>query len=74
MINKSLLLEAGIGVGIVIVAAVAIFAFSPKKKVAKQETQPNAVVATVEIRKQPMFLMIQQQKRIQLKIQLFQMH
>lgn len=48
MINKSLLLGAGIGVGIVIVAAVAIFAFSPKKKVAKQETQPNAVVATVD--------------------------
>lgn len=48
MINKSLLLGAGIGVGIVVIAAVAIFAFSPKKKVAKQETQPNAVVATVD--------------------------
>ena len=48
MVNKSLLLGAGIGVGIVIVASVAIFAFSPKKKVAKQETQPNAVVATVD--------------------------
>ena len=48
MINKSLLLGAGIGVGIVIVAAVAIFTFSPKKKVAKQETQSNAVVATVD--------------------------
>lgn len=48
MINKSLLLGAGIGVGIVIVAAVAIFAFSPKKKIAKQGTQPNAVVATVD--------------------------
>lgn len=48
MINKSLLLGAGIGVGIVVIAAVAIFAFSPKKKAAKQETQPNAVVATVD--------------------------
>lgn len=48
MINKSLLLGAGIGVGIVVIAAVAIFAFSPKKKVAKQETQQNAVVATVD--------------------------
>lgn len=48
MINKSLLLGAGIGVGIVVIAAVAIFAFSPKKKVAKHETQPNAVVATVD--------------------------
>lgn len=48
MINKSLLLGAGIGVGIVVIAAVAIFAFSPKKKVAKQETQPNALVATVD--------------------------
>lgn len=48
MVNKSLLLGAGIGVGIVIIASVAIFAFSPKKKVAKQETQPNAVVATVD--------------------------
>lgn len=48
MINKSLLLGAGIGVGIVVIAAVAIFTFSPKKKVAKQETQPNAVVATVD--------------------------
>lgn len=48
MINKSLLLGAGIGVGIVVIAAVAIFAFSPKKKVVKQETQPNAVVATVD--------------------------
>ena len=48
MINKSLLLGAGIGVGIVVIAAVAIFAFSPKKKVAKQETQPNAIVATVD--------------------------
>lgn len=48
MINKSLLLGAGIGVGIVVIAAVAIFAFSPKKKVAKQETKPNAVVATVD--------------------------
>lgn len=48
MVNKSLLLGAGIGVGIVIVASVAIFAFSPKKKVAKQETQLNAVVATVD--------------------------
>ena len=48
MINKSLLLGAGVGVGIVVIAAVAIFAFSPKKKVAKQETQPNAVVATVD--------------------------
>lgn len=48
MINKSLLLGAGIGVGIVVIAAVAIFAFSPKKKVAKEETQPNAVVATVD--------------------------
>lgn len=48
MVNKSLLLGAGIGVGIVVIAAVAIFAFSPKKKVAKQETQPNAVVATVD--------------------------
>ena len=48
MINKSLLLGAGIGVGIVVISAVAIFAFSPKKKVAKQETQPNAVVATVD--------------------------
>lgn len=48
MINKSLLLGAGIGVGIVIVAVVAIFAFSPKKKMVKQETQPNAVVATVD--------------------------
>lgn len=48
MINKSLLLGAGIGVGIVVIAAVAIFAFSPKKKVVKHETQPNAVVATVD--------------------------
>lgn len=48
MVNKSLLLGAGIGVGIVIVASVTIFAFSPKKKVAKQETQSNAVVATVD--------------------------
>lgn len=48
MINKSLLLGAGIGVGIVVIAAVAIFTFSPKKKVAKHETQPNAVVATVD--------------------------
>lgn len=48
MINKSLLLGAGIGVGIVVIAVVAIFAFSPKKKVAKHETQPNAVVATVD--------------------------
>lgn len=48
MINKSLLIGAGIGVGIVVIAAVAIFVFSPKKKVAKQETQPNAVVATVD--------------------------
>jgi hypothetical protein len=48
MINKSLLLGAGIGVGIVVIAAVAIFAFSPKKKAAKHETQPNAVVATVD--------------------------
>lgn len=48
MINKSLLLGAGIGVGIVVIAAVAIFAFSPKKKAVKQETQPNAVVATVD--------------------------
>lgn len=48
MINKSLLLGAGIGVGIVVIAAVAIFALSPKKKVAKHETQPNAVVATVD--------------------------
>lgn len=48
MINKSLLLGAGIGVGIVVIATVAIFAFSPKKKVAKHETQPNAVVATVD--------------------------
>lgn len=48
MLNKSLLLGAGIGVGIVVIAAVAIFTFSPKKKVAKQETQPNAVVATVD--------------------------
>lgn len=48
MINKSLLLGAGIGVGIVVIAVVAIFAFSPKKKVAKRETQPNAVVATVD--------------------------
>lgn len=48
MINKSLLLGAGIGVGIVVIAVVAIFAFSPKKKVAKQETQQNAVVATVD--------------------------
>lgn len=48
MINKSLLLGAGIGVGIVVIATVAIFTFSPKKKVAKHETQPNAVVATVD--------------------------
>ena len=48
MVNKSLLLGAGIGVGIVIIASVAIFAFSPKKKVVQQETQPNAVVATVD--------------------------
>lgn len=48
MINKSLLLGVGIGVGIVVIAAVAIFTFSPKKKVAKHETQPNAVVATVD--------------------------
>lgn len=48
MLNKSLLLGAGIGVGIVVIASVAIFAFSPKKKVVKHETQPNAVVATVD--------------------------